>query len=325
MTETAIADHGLIGDLQTAALVTTDGSVDWFCAPRFDSPSIFGALLDDERGGHFRIRPVGDRLHDASSSTCPDTAVLDHPVHDRGRRRRGRRLHAAGGRARPPTGTGWCGWCACVRGRMTLRRWTCAPRFDYGREPHRGRGDRATASCSAATATALTVHVVREPGDERRAGVAASRTSDRARRRSSSRRARSAGMVLETARRTAAREVIAPAEIQRLFDETSRFWRSWIGRSTYTGSLARDGRALGHHPQADDLRAHRRAGRRPDRRAAGAGRRRAQLGLPLHLGPGRLVLRLRPAGPRLHRGGRPPSRSGSAPGCASRPAATAAR
>ena len=53
-----IAEHGLIGDLQTAALVATDGSVDWFCAPRFDSPSLFGALLDADSGGYFRINPV---------------------------------------------------------------------------------------------------------------------------------------------------------------------------------------------------------------------------------------------------------------------------
>ena len=65
-----IADHGLIGDLQTAALVTTDGSVDWFCAPRFDSPSIFGSLLDHGNGGHLTLRPVTDD-YTASSSTCP--------------------------------------------------------------------------------------------------------------------------------------------------------------------------------------------------------------------------------------------------------------
>ena len=53
-----IADHGLIGDLQTSALVATDGSIDSFCAPRFDSPRTFAALLDHEDGGRFRVRPT---------------------------------------------------------------------------------------------------------------------------------------------------------------------------------------------------------------------------------------------------------------------------
>src|SRR3954468_3660051 len=75
MTEPTIAEHALIGDLQTAALVTTDGSIDWFCAPRFDSPSVFGALLDDERGGHFRIRPA-DVPYTSKQMYLPDTAVL---------------------------------------------------------------------------------------------------------------------------------------------------------------------------------------------------------------------------------------------------------
>jgi Domain of unknown function (DUF5911) len=51
-----ISEHGLIGDLQTAALVTSDGTVDFFCCPRFDSPSVFASLLDAERGGYFSIK-----------------------------------------------------------------------------------------------------------------------------------------------------------------------------------------------------------------------------------------------------------------------------
>src|SRR5262249_60387118 len=57
-----IADHGLIGDLQTTALVTTDGTIDWFCCPRFDSPSIFAALLDRRRGGEFLLPSGGPNV-----------------------------------------------------------------------------------------------------------------------------------------------------------------------------------------------------------------------------------------------------------------------
>ena len=70
-----IAEHGIIGDLHSIALVGTDGTIDWYCCPSFDSPSVFGAILDKNRGGFYRIAPTVDDWT-PKQLYLPDTNVL---------------------------------------------------------------------------------------------------------------------------------------------------------------------------------------------------------------------------------------------------------
>src|SRR4051812_12014091 len=225
--ETAIAEHGLIGDLQTAALVTTDGSIDWFCCPRFDSPSVFGALLDDERGGHFRIRAAG--AAQTKQMYFPDTAVLVT------------RFFTEEGMGQvvdfmPPAGETATDEhriariLQCVRGRMTFEV-DVAPRFDYGRHPHRVESNEHGA-VFVANGQRLTLHVVREPEDERLAQV---ETADGDIHVSLSLTAgQSRGVLLESATDGPPRE-IRFAEARALLDSTVAFWREWTAKSSYTG------------------------------------------------------------------------------------------
>src|SRR5262249_18884876 len=71
-----IENHGIIGNMRSAALVSLDGSVDWLCLPRFDSPSVFGAILDADKGGRFRIAPVENGELRRKQFYWPDTNVL---------------------------------------------------------------------------------------------------------------------------------------------------------------------------------------------------------------------------------------------------------
>ncbi len=70
-----IDDYALIGDCRSAGLISRDGSLDWLCFPRFDSPSIFAALLDAKDGGRFCIRPTGEFL--SERRYLPYTNVLE--------------------------------------------------------------------------------------------------------------------------------------------------------------------------------------------------------------------------------------------------------
>ncbi len=229
MSETAISEHGLIGDLQTAALVSTDGSIDWFCCPRFDSPSVFGALLDDENGGHFRIRPA-HRPYTTKQLYHPDTAILVTrflteagvgevvdfmPVPEGQEATDNHRLVRM---------------IRCVRGRMSFDV-ELAPRFDYGRATHQTQVTGHGAVITGPDLT-LTLHPVREPDDERLAhgtmnggDLHISITLDAGQTR---------GVVLESAADGPPRE-IRVAEFQQLFDDTVASWRSWLHQGTYTG------------------------------------------------------------------------------------------
>ncbi|HEX6875895.1 MAG TPA: glycoside hydrolase family 15 protein [Nocardioidaceae bacterium] len=225
-----IADHGLIGDLQTSALVATDGSVDWFCAPRFDSPSIFGALLDQQRGGHFRMRPTVE-VFTSKQLYFPDTAVLVT-----------RFMTEAGvGEVidfMPVTGAVASAHhrivrlVRCVRGQMTFAI-DIAPRFDYGREPHQTHLTEHGAVFNGDAGTSMTVHLVREPDDDRIAHSEAGTQGD-VHIEVTLTAGQTRGLVLETGAAGPIREVRL-AEAWRLFDETVDFWEAWLGQSTYSG------------------------------------------------------------------------------------------
>jgi GH15 family glucan-1,4-alpha-glucosidase len=225
-----IGDHGLIGDLQTAALVTTDGCIDWLCCPRFDSPSVFACLLDADKGGHCRIRPDRDD-YVSKQLYLPDTAILVTrfmtpdgvgEVHDF--------MPVAG---TTPTDRHRLVRKICVvRGEMTFRL-DLRPSFDYGRVTHQIELAEDGAVFRTGD-THLTVHRIARPGQSIRdldlqideAGQGAWWTYR-------VRAGHIGGMVLEWM--GGAPGLISAEEAQRLADETARFWRHWLGHSTYTG------------------------------------------------------------------------------------------
>ena len=224
-----ISEHGLIGDLQTCALVTSDGTVDFFCCPRFDSPSVFASLLDADRGGYFSIRPTAEG-YVTRQLYFPDTAmlitrfmtpdgvgeVLDFmPVIEGAptdRHRLVRHLRVA-------------------RGTMQFEL-EIHPRFDYGRAGHTIEVSEDGAVFRGDNGMHLTLHTAGRRKDGGQAAVEETGNGLRATfdmREGDSGR----GIVLESMGGDP--QAMTTAELNRLAEDTAAYWKDWLGRSTYQG------------------------------------------------------------------------------------------
>jgi GH15 family glucan-1,4-alpha-glucosidase len=217
-----IAEHGLIGDLRTAALVGTDGRISWFCAPRFDSPSVFGALVDAGRGGDWEIAPVC-QVTARHQFYFPDTNILitrfltEDGIVELQDFMPILRPHDAGHRQRLVRRV------VNIRGRVRMRT-RVRPRFGYGREaPGVSEEDGRIRFHGKRLELVLDSSVALDTGDDRATAEFDVTVGD------------TELFVLEVLDDAAARPAADAAEAQDLFDATVAFWRDWLSRSSYTG------------------------------------------------------------------------------------------
>ncbi|MFI5927326.1 glycoside hydrolase family 15 protein [Micromonospora sp. NPDC051543] len=224
-----VEEHGLIGDLQTAALISRDGTIDWFCAPRFDSPSVFAALLDRDKGGHFQLSPDGIE-YSSKQLYLPGTPILIT------------RFHSADGVGElldfmPVTGEQATDrhrlirLVRMVRGSMRFR-FDCRPRFNYGRDPYElevhPEGDVFRSSTLSLSLTPFK-DAKRLLGDG-----AIHRDAEGVCVRYELHEGDIGGVVLETACPHPPR-ALTTEEACDLLAETRDHWRRWALRASYTG------------------------------------------------------------------------------------------
>ena len=213
----SIEDYGVIGDLRTAALIGKNGSLDWLCLPHFDSPSVFAAILDDDKGGNFQIEPT---CADVTTKQLywPDTNVLITrflslegvaevvdfmPIN--GVQRLIRRVH-------------------CVRGELPFKI-VCRPAFNYARDNHEvettaeGVVFRSSA-CSLSLAT-------RVPLEVDGAGVHTEFTIHEGETLSF--------VLAPLAADEDAKPCPSEGEMESSFDDTVTYWRRWLSKCTYQG------------------------------------------------------------------------------------------
>ena len=220
----AIENYGVIGNMHTAALVGINGSIDWYCPPNFDSPSVFGAILDDVQGGRFQISPMADQMR-CKQSYWPSTNILVT-----------RFAHSDGIAELEdfmpvglPSDSSWCRHVfrriRCVRGAMRISL-VCRPAFDYGRAIHEtSLGASGAIFKSQNMSLALCSAIPLE--EDGQGGVTADFVIEEGQ-----------SQVFALRDGDANSRVSGPPsaeEADELFQRTVKFWQHWISGCTYRG------------------------------------------------------------------------------------------
>jgi alpha,alpha-trehalase len=225
-----IADYAFLSDCHTGALVAPDGSIDWLCVPRFDAPSVFGALLD-RQAGTFRFAPFGINVPSArayepgtntllTTWTTPTGWVAVRDALTLGPRRG---VDTVTPHTRPPTDEDaehlLLRVAVCLEGEVEVEL-TCEPVFDYGRTTPAWTvsddGHRAEASCADLTLRLQT-------------DMAAGVEGDWVRARHVLKQGEQIYCALSWAEELAAPEDIDDANAR--LATTGRYWRGWLGRA----------------------------------------------------------------------------------------------
>jgi len=219
-----IENYGIIGNMRTVALVGMNGSIDWYCYPHFDSPSIFGAILDDDKGGRFQICPVGDQVRNKqfywpSTNILVTRFLLPDGIAEL------EDFIPVGLRADSPWIGHLCRRMRCVKGTVRARL-ICRPAFDYGHGSHETRLDANGASFNGGTLTFTlsTAVPLKQDGQD---GVTAEFLLEEGQSQVFILRAHGCDGTVPCAP--------PEKEAEELFQRTLRFWRKWLSSCTYQG------------------------------------------------------------------------------------------
>ena len=216
-----IEHYGVIGDLRSVALVGLNGSIDFCCLPRIDSPSVFARLLDARKGGFFQIRPMLEGVR-RKQMYLPDTNVLlTRFLSDTGL------VEISDFMPLPSDDqpSKIIRRVKVVRGEVRIRV-RCVPAFDYAREEPIVQFAEREALLAAPSGLLQLRLAATVPLREIRNGAGAEFTL---------RRGEHAAFLLEVMAESTKPTPLTDRYVSRCFKETVNFWRDWIGRSTYRG------------------------------------------------------------------------------------------